>query len=304
MSVLDLKRKLKQELLKRDQSHENLTNGQQDRKWQQDCKGQQDRKGQTKKEQLQKETNEYSKNMKKRISRFSAVFVISVLIAFLAVSMLTYYKAAPSVNEYLREGYSDKIVVTVSEKGDIYVMPQDAKAGYIFYPGARVQTQSYIPLAYKIAEQDVACVIIDMPFRFAFFDIDAADGIKEKYPEITDWYIGGHSLGGSMAALYLSNHADEYEGIILMGSYSTKDFSDTELKALSIYGANDGVLNRRLYSKNLSKLPANYAEYVIAGGCHSYFGKYGNQFGDGSASITRDEQMTWTAEKIGEFVSE
>lgn len=41
---------------------------------------------------------------------------------------------------------------------------------------------------------------VEMPFRLAVLDMDAAKGIQEHYPEIESWYIGGHSLGGSMAA--------------------------------------------------------------------------------------------------------
>ena len=81
--------------------------------------------------------------------------------------------------------------------------------------------------------------------------------IQEKYPEIEEWYIGGHSLGGSMAASYLADHADEYEGLILLGSYSTADLSETDLEVLSVYGSEDKVMNRVKYEENKSNLPHN-----------------------------------------------
>ena len=54
------------------------------------------------------------------------------------------------------------------------------------------------------ADKGVLCVLIEMPFNLAVLDMNAAEGIRVKYPEIENWYIGGHSLGGSMAASYLS----------------------------------------------------------------------------------------------------
>lgn len=57
----------------------------------------------------------------------------------------------------------------------------------------------------SLAQKGILCVLVRMPFNLAVFDVNAADGIREMFPEITDWYIGGHSLGGSMAAAYLEN---------------------------------------------------------------------------------------------------
>ncbi|MCF0206701.1 MAG: alpha/beta hydrolase, partial [Bacteroidales bacterium] len=37
-------------------------------------------------------------------------------------------------------------------------------------------------------------------------------------------------------------------------------------------------------------------ELVIEGGCHSYFGWYGMQDGDGEPSISRDEQINRTVD--------
>lgn len=39
-----------------------------------------------------------------------------------------------------------------------------------------------------------------------------------------------------MAAAYLKKNVDEYEGLVLLGSYATADLSDTDLQVLSIYG--------------------------------------------------------------------
>lgn len=165
----------------------------------------------------------------------------------------------------------------------------------------KVEYTAYIPLMQECADRGILCALVEMPFNLAVFDINAADGIKEAYPEIKNWYIGGHSLGGSMAASYLEKHIDDFEGLILLGSYSTVDFSDSNLKVLSIYGSEDRVLNKEKYEQNKSNLPDDYSETVIDGGCHAFFGVYGNQDGDGTPTITNEEQIQLTADKIAAF---
>ena len=135
-------------------------------------------------------------------------------------------------------------------------------------------------------------------------DVDAADGIQEKYPKIEEWYIGGHSLGGSMAASYVVDHVDEYEGLILLGSYSTAELANTDLNVISIYGSEDEVLNSEKYKKNRTNLPADFSEYVIEGGCHAYFGVYGHQEGDGTPTICNQQQIEITAQQIADWMEE
>lgn len=193
------------------------------------------------------------------------------------------------------------VAVTELANGDLVFEPESAEAGLIFYPGGKVEYTAYIPLMQECADRGILCVLVEMPFNLAVFDINAADGIEEAYPEIEDWYIGGHSLGGSMAASYLEKHIDDFEGLILLGSYSMVDFSDSDLNVLSIYGSEDRVLNKEKYEQNKSNLPDNFSEVVIDGGCHSFFGVYGNQDGDGTPTITNEEQIQLTAAEIAAF---
>lgn len=166
-----------------------------------------------------------------------------------------------------------------------------AEAGLILYPGAKVDPHAYVPLAEKIAERGYICVIAKMPFNLAFFGIDAASGIIDNYPQTDSWWIAGHSLGGVAAAQYAANHADALEGIALLASYPASDLSETSLRALSVYGSQDLVLNRESLAENATKLPANTKTVAIEGGNHAGFGAYGPQKGDGEAAISADEQQ-------------
>ncbi len=142
-----------------------------------------------------------------------------------------------------------------------------------------------------------------MPGNLAVLSPNAADGLQQAHPEITDWYIGGHSLGGAIAASYAAKHSDNYTGLILLAAYSTKDLTGTALRVLSIYGSEDGVLNRDSYEKDQKNLPANFTEVVIDGGCHAQFGSYGAQKGDGTPTISDEEQIQQTATCISKFIS-
>lgn len=194
-----------------------------------------------------------------------------------------------------------------SEKADTEMSDSESAqavsdAGFIFYPGGKVEYTAYEPLMEACASEGIFCVLLEMPFNLAVLDMDAAEGIQELYPEIEHWYIGGHSLGGSMAASYLEKHREEYEGLILLGAYSTADLSESELDVLSVYGSEDGVMNREKYEKYRENLPDDFTEFVIDGGCHAGFGMYGAQEGDGIPSITSEEQIVATAEAVAEFV--
>ena len=105
-----------------------------------------------------------------------------------------------------------------------------------------------------------------------------------------------------MAASYVSKHTEDFEGLVLLAAYSTENLSDSGLKVLSLYGSEDGVLNREKYEEYQSNLPEDTVEYVIEGGNHAGFGSYGEQEGDGEAEISQEEQIEVTVEKIKNYI--
>ena len=239
----------------------------------------------------------FLENKRKRkafIITTSIALALAIIVGSCAIYLSDYYRADEgAIAAFLPQG------ATYKEGSDrIVFAPEGATKGLIFYPGGKAEYTAYIPLMQACAEEGILCVLLEMPFNLAVLDINAADGIQKEYPEIEEWYIGGHSLGGSMAASYVSDHAEDYEGLILLGSYSTSDLSDTDLKVLSVFGSEDKVMNREKYDKNKSNLPSDFTELVIEGGCHAYFGMYGFQNGDGTPAITNEKQICITAESI------
>ena len=182
--------------------------------------------------------------------------------------------------------------------------PEDIQAGFIFYPGGLVDHAAYAPLMQALSDRGILCLLTEMPLDLAVLDMKAADGLQALYPQVDRWLIGGHSLGGAMAASYLSKHADAYDGLVLLGAYSTADLSGTDISVLSVYGTEDGVLNREKYAECLKHYPERFDEIVIDGGNHACFGDYGAQKGDGEAAISREEQIRITADAIAAMLAE
>ena len=208
---------------------------------------------------------------------------------------------------YLGDYYraeAEAIALTDGGVGNLVWTPENPSAGLIFYPGGKVDQAAYAPLMEALSDRGILCVVTEMPFHLAVLDIDAAAGIQSEYPDVERWYLGGHSLGGSMAAAYLDQCEENYEGLILLASYSTADLSASGLEVLSIYGSEDQVLDRENYEEYRRNLPEDFRELVIDGGCHAGFGLYGPQEGDGAPAITAEEQIEITADAITEMVGD
>jgi hypothetical protein len=163
-------------------------------------------------------------------------------------------------------------------------------AGFIFYPGGRVDYRSYATILKSIAQSGYLVVLVPMPLSMAIFAPDKADEVLTAFPEIQHWALGGHSLGGAMAARYCFTHPEIIQGLVLWASYpaDTDSLADQDLAALSIYGSEDGQVDKIEASYPL--LPADTTWIRIDGGNHAQFGDYGLQPGDGQAKISPQQQ--------------
>ena len=227
----------------------------------------------------------------------TAVILVAVVLAVFFFYTENYYHADRTAKMALRS--DSTVAVTSSQTGILFDGP-GTEALLIFYPGGKVEETAYAPLLRQLAENGMDAFLVRMPFRLAVFGAEKADEVLEETADYAKVCIGGHSLGGAMAANYAAEHAEELDGLILLAAYATKPLPDG-LAVLSVYGSEDGVLNRDAYEKNRSNLPASAQEFVIEGGNHAQFGSYGEQKGDGEASIVPETQWDRTAEAILEF---
>ncbi|MBQ8986413.1 MAG: alpha/beta fold hydrolase [Lachnospiraceae bacterium] len=189
----------------------------------------------------------------------------------------------------------DAVTVTKTEYGWYFDGPSERDA-LVFYPGAKVEETAYAPLLHLLAAEGMDVCLVKMPFHLAFFGANKAGDVMAEY-DYEHWYVGGHSLGGAMAANYAAEHAEELTGLVLLAAYPTKQL-DESLSVVSIYGSEDGVLNMDNLAKGDAYLPKTSLKCVIEGGNHAQFGNYGAQDGDGEASISAEEQQRKTVEMI------
>lgn len=234
-------------------------------------------------------------NKKRHVFMFTTLFSILTIFICLTCYVSIYNHADKSVKNFL---ISDDVTVK-KEKDGYYFDGKGTNDLIIFYPGAKVEYTSYAPLMYELAASGIDTFLVKMPFNLAMFGENKAKKIIKKY-NYESYYMSGHSLGGVVASSYASK-TDKIKGVILLASYSTKSLSNK--KVLSIYGTNDGVLDRKSYDKNKKNLPNNYSELVITGANHSQFGLYGLQNKDEKASISFEMQIYYTINKIKDFVN-
>ena len=168
----------------------------------------------------------------------------------------------------------------------------------VFYPGAKIDSKAYLPLMKKLADGGIDCFLLEVPMHMAIFDMNAADRITDNYSYDT-WILSGHSMGGIAAAKYAADH-DNVDGVVLLASYPTSQLPEPTA-LLSIYGTEDKVLELKAYEDSKKYFPSNSKEVVIEGGNHAQFGNYGEQTGDGTATISRENQQDQTAKAILEF---
>ncbi len=236
----------------------------------------------------------------RRIAKWVAVILGAVLVLAVVVAA-GYLVLNPSAqpDAVALAALQSNGEVTVSQ-GPLLAFAPAATAptdGFILYPGGRVDPRAYAPIAQEIAAQGYLVVVPKMPLDLAVLGANRADKVIEAYPAITSWAVGGHSLGGVMAAQYAAKNLDSVDGLALWAAYPTSgvDLSNSGLSAVSIVGTEDGLVSRQQVDDSRSQLPPSTQFVFIDGGNHAQFGSYGAQDGDGLATISAEEQWRQAA---------
>lgn len=221
----------------------------------------------------------------KRVGLVSVVVVLLVTAGFVGWTQANRYTATP-----------DAVMATPTARANgwlVFQPDQPTNQGFIFYPGGLVDPQAYAPLAQEFANQGILTVIVPMPLDLAVLNPNEANEVLAAFPEVTQWAIGGHSLGGAMAAQFLASnpqHVDKVNSLVLWGARAQADISDLPINVVSIYGTLDGIAPDDINDEmRLAGLPANTQLVPIEGGNHSMFGDYGLQSGDNEMTIPLEE---------------
>jgi len=181
---------------------------------------------------------------------------------------------------------------------------EEPTVGLILYPGGRVDARAYAPTARDIATEGYLTVIVPMPLNLAVFGSDLAKEVIAAFPQVNRWAIGGHSLGGAMAARFAYRHPDAVHGLALWASYpaGSDDLSDRNLAVVSIYGTRDGLASEEKIAPSQALLPRDTRWVAIQGGNHAQFGWYGPQNGDEPPTISRARQQDVIVQTMLDFL--
>jgi len=220
------------------------------------------------------------------------LLALLALVVVLGVGVALATRPAEPMPQALTAMQSDAQVEVAPRQWIVFTpRAREPAAGFIFYPGGLVDARAYAPMAHDLAAQGYLVVIVPMPLNLAFFDANRAKEVIASYPAIKRWAIGGHSLGGVAAAMFVKNQPQAVQGLAFWASYPAEAMTDAPVRVLSIYGTQDGLSTPARINDSRALLPANAQFVAIQGGNHAQFGWYGAQSGDGIATISREEQQ-------------
>ena len=220
--------------------------------------------------------------------------IVLLILVILAGAFFWYVSDYYRAEDVALEVMAQDSGITVQDNLTILSPTYPTDTALIFYPGAKVEAEAYLPLLDQIRQTGIACILVHMPFHMAIFDANEAQKVIAQFPEYQHWYIGGHSMGGAMASKFASDHPDQVDGLILLGAYIYGDYPDED--TLTIYGSlNQSVEEHIDYTENIVE---------IEGGNHAQFGNYGPQKGDLPAAISAEEQQKQTVEAIEAFLAQ
>ena len=234
--------------------------------------------------------------------RVLPVLILLVLaFACVAVWYLQPYPVGSAALEAMRGG--EGVTVTDTMEWIVFEGGQTFEPSLILYPGGRVQAESYAPLARLLADEGYRVFLAKMPFNLAVLDVERANRLFKNFPDDV-FVIGGHSLGGAMAAQFAAEYPERIVGVYLLGAYPDHrgDLSETELPVLSLLGSRDGLVDREKYELGKTYLPEDAVYLSIEGGNHAQFGSYGEQPGDGKALIAPQDQWQQTAAMLEQWL--
>jgi predicted esterase len=229
------------------------------------------------------------------------LIILTIIITFIFIGA---YMTLLTLTYDYEDEMKAYIEISTFENQIYRFMNDDASANIAYYPGGLVKTEAYLKFAHDLSKEGYNVFVAKMPLNLAIFNANAIEEMMTLANNELPWFIGGHSLGGAAASLWLLDNQTKVEGIFYLGSYpaSSVDLSQSTLHAISIYGTLDGVLNVDNLEETKNLMPPQSSYYAIEGGNHAQFAHYGEQNKDYLATISRTEQQNLTISYIDQWI--
>ncbi|CAB4571017.1 unannotated protein [freshwater metagenome] len=231
------------------------------------------------------------------VRRIGRSLLVVLSIGWLAI--VGWLMPAGATDTALQALASDSSVTVVDSPTQVALIPSSdvGATGFLFQPGAKVDARAYVSALRPLALAGHVIVIAKQPLGIAFLATNAIDSARSEFPDVTKWVVGGHSLGGTVAALQAAGAQVQSSdsgsasvapivGLVLFASYPAADMSDSNMPVLSLSGEKDGLSTPDAIAASRPNLPSSTTFIEIPGANHASFGDYGMQFGDGVATAS------------------
>ncbi|MGA1836708.1 alpha/beta hydrolase [Herbiconiux sp. 11R-BC] len=222
--------------------------------------------------------------------RITLVAIAAALIAAVSAFLVDAHVTFSAERAPVQAVADDLAVHTRWSYPSVVMTPGDDStgAGLVFFAGAKVDPLAYADKLRGLVDGGTTVVIIRPPLNYAIFEWRPFSDFSALAPEVTEWFVGGHSLGGVKACQYA--HDPAVAGLVLLGSYCAGDESGLGKPVVSVSGSNDGLSTPAKIEASRASLPSDTVFVEIEGANHAQFGDYGVQPGDGVSTID-DERM-------------
>jgi alpha/beta hydrolase family protein len=243
----------------------------------------------------------------KRILKFTGIGLLTVLVVAAAGLFIWSATSTYPAGDTAMAALQSSPTVSVTQDNWIVFNPATKPdTGLIFYPGGLVEPEAYAPVLRQLAEDGILVVITPMPLNLAIFNTNKANAVIQAYPEISNWVLAGHSLGGAAAGIYAENNPDKIDGLAIWDSYppNSADLSDNDIAVISIHGTTNGMPNTENFDDKKYLVPADTTFAPIEGASHAQFGDYGPQTGDVVPVISMADQHQQVVELMLAFLDE
>lgn len=240
--------------------------------------------------------------------RFKVLRGVGLVLSLAVIAICAWLVPSSATEPALSAMRSDSAVTVTETATGIMLAPSGAasEVGVFFQPGARVDARAYAAVLRPLAESGHPVWIAKQPLGIAFLSTGAFGKAREAHEEVANWVVGGHSLGGTVAAIDADTFSDASSnpvvGLMLYASYPASNMSTLSASVLSLSGALDGLATPAKIEASRADLPPGTSFVTIDGAVHSFFGDYGKQAGDGTPTIAQDAAREIIANESVSFV--
>jgi len=239
-----------------------------------------------------------------KVLRIALIAVASVTVLMIAGVFAWANIGVMNADDAAIQKVRDNPAISVHETPQSFILSPTGTAsgdGLVFIPGAKVAADSYLfKLSGAVAQSGITVVVTKPILNLAFFDQRSLDTFTEAAPDVTRWFVGGHSLGGVRACQYAQQ--PDVRGLVLFASYCANDLADVDTTVLSLSGSNDLLSTPEKVMAAADLLPTSTTFFPIEGANHAGFGNYGVQAGDGIATLDDSVVRDIITQQVSSFI--